>query len=383
MILWLIICLVVLVWAWPHIWFRMVQDKVEVDVAAEKVQVEQGDEVPVRVTLRNRSWLPCPYVELTLELPQGLSARADKKERTLRWQTYAFMRQEVTATFACYAIRRGLHELGQRPVVLRMNEGFGLRDLFLSREFRQEIVVLPKVRPMLDVRPELDALVGDVEVRRWLHPDEAMLRGIRPWQPGDSHRHIAWLASARSGEWMTKEFSTTTDLQACLLLNAQFYEIPWLGSDVELFDELCSVTRAVAYALGRRKVPIAFASNATSPGQPRRRWYGEQTPAGITVLLGRFHPLPNGDFAEVLASVPAKVHASAPLVVVAHYLSERHVQLLRQHVLRGRRIHVVWSGDEAGARRLRQIGARVVPVELEIDTGEEVAFDAGSAGSAS
>jgi uncharacterized protein (DUF58 family) len=382
MILWFVICLVALVSTWPHIWFRMVRDKVEVNVVAEKVQVEQGKEIPVRVTLRNRSWLPCPYVELTLDLSPGLTARADKAERTLRWKTYAFMRQEVTATLVCYATRRGLHELGHRPVVLRMNEGFGLRDLFLSREFRQDIVVFPKLRPLLDVRAEMDALVGDVEVRRWLHPDEAMLRGIRPWQPGDSHRHIAWLASARSGEWMTKEFSTTTDLQACLLLNAQFYEIPWLGSDVERFDELCSVTRAVAYALGRRKVPIVFASNATSPGQPRRRWHGEQTPAGIKVLLGHFHPLPNCDFAHVLASVPEKVQASTPLIVIAHYLSQQHIHLLRQHVRRGRRVHVVWSGDEAGLRRLRDMGAGVVPVGLEIDR-REVATDGERAGSAS
>jgi uncharacterized protein (DUF58 family) len=376
--LWLTIGLVGLVWAWPHIWFRLVQQKIDVDVAVDKSQLEHGQELSLRVTLSNRSWLPCPYIEISLELPPGLSVRADKAERMLRWKTYAFMRQELTATFRCFAVRRGLYQLGERDVVVRMNEGFGLRDLFLSRPIHQEIVVLPKMRTRLEVKPEMEALLGNMEVQRWLHPDEAMLRGIRPWQPGDSHRHIAWFASARSGEWMIKEFSTTTDIQACLLLNAQFYDIPWFGTDVELFDELCSVTHAVACSLGHRNVPIVFASNATSPRQPQRRWYGEQSAAGIQVLLGRFHPLPNGDFSHVLTSIPAKVGSRTPLIVVAHYVTAQQLQLLRQHVRRGRAVYVVWSGDKVGEHSLRDIGVRVACVN-PLQAKEEVASHADSA----
>jgi hypothetical protein len=60
--------------------------------------------------------------------------------------------------------------------------------------------------------------------------------------------------------------------------------------------------------------------------------------------------------------------------VVAYYFTAQQLQLLRQHVRRGRNVYVVWSGDKAGELSLREVGAQVVRIDLSQAEGEVASY---------
>ncbi|MCL6453667.1 MAG: DUF58 domain-containing protein [Alicyclobacillus sp.] len=350
------VILFLVIWFWNRLWFRVVRGQLEVDVTVRARAVEMGGPCAIAVRVRNLSWLPCPSVHLSLELPPGLSADPTVRRPAISWNTYVMMRQEVVVEAVCYGWRRGLQDFRSKPVVLRVNDGFGIRDLFLTREVAGEVVVYPAGGGVPAAIPSLRALNGELEQRRWLYPDEALLRGIRAYQLGDPLKHVAWQASARMGIWMTKEFSSSADVSATLVLNGQFYEPHWNGTQAATFDQLCGAASSLAAALERQRVPVFFASNAVSPGNVRAHWYGRQSAANIRWLAGRMLSYTHSDLADILPSVLARTPQDAPLLMVTAFVSDRQRRLLE----RTARVRSLYLIVPEGAAVTAPAGAQVV-----------------------
>ena len=332
--------LALVVWFWPAIWFRVVHSRIEVDVTLAKNALEIGEPVLIQVRVLNRSWLPCPNVSLSLELPVGLSAEANRKVYGITRSTFLLMRQEVTFDVHCYGWSRGLQDLHHREVVLRLNEGFGLKELFVRREIHGAVIVFPERLSASQSTEAMRDLNGEIERVRWLLPDEVLLRGIRSYAPGDAFKHIAWQASARSGSWMTKQFSSSTDISVGIILDGQFISPHWLGTKTELFDELCAVLRVFTEENERDRVPMYFASNAIHPGSSKKQWYGRQQAGAIKYITGAMLPYTNGDFEGMFKQCLAHMPKDAPLVIFTAFLTEAQGSLLAR-VAKERHLYVV------------------------------------------
>lgn len=344
MILLLPVILAAVVWFWNGIWFRIIRDKLTVEVTVAGKAVEVGSALQISVRVRNGSWLPCPFVQLSLELPTGLSARPDVLYPGITRTTYLMMRQEISFETECYGWRRGLQDFRHKPVVLRLNEGFGIRELFVSREVSSQVVVYAPRALAVAGLAALRDINGDVERMRWLLPDEALLRGIRGYQPGDAFKHIAWHASARTGEWMTKQFSSSTDVSVGIILNAQFFDPHWQGTRVETFDALCGVLVALVARLDRLKIPVYFAANAIYPGRVKQLWYGRQQVGGLKWLTGSMLPYTNADMLTLLPLLHKYLPLDAPLLIFTAFLTESQRRAIAWEARR-RKVYLVCPSE--------------------------------------
>jgi uncharacterized protein (DUF58 family) len=360
--------LLVMIWLWPSIWARVVKPRIHVELTVERKQVSRGEEVPVTVRISNRSWLPCPYARLSIELPSGLSAHPDRAEGVLWCETYLFLRQEIELKLACYGRQRGVQSI--RTVSLHLNDGLGLRDLILLFDTAIDVFVVPGLLPMSEVKVPIQNFLGRYEVVRWLHPDEAMLRGIREYRRGDALKHIAWQATAKSGKWMTKEFSSSTETSVRLVLNAQLFEPHWIGTTVEEFDALCDLVCTWAYGLQALGARLTFFSNCTISRDPRRQLHGEQRAEGIRSLLGRAHPYANGPFEQVLQFLLQKRDDTSPIIIFSSFLTPTQIRQIAYLAKSGCDMTLVCGPNSTGQHSLSGLVHVVSNLRKERAVGE-------------
>ncbi|QSO53217.1 DUF58 domain-containing protein [Alicyclobacillus curvatus] len=332
--------LALVVWMWPRIWFRVVADKIDVSVDISQPIVEIGDFIIIRITVHNSSWLPCPSLNLSLELPPGLSSTPGTKSSSITQSTFLLMHQTVTFDARCYGWQRGLQDLQNRDAILRMNEGFGLKELFVRKKASGSVVVFPRRVGSVESLRAMRDLNGEIERIRWLLPDEALLRGIRDYEAGDAFKHIAWQATARTGKLMAKQFSSSSDVSIGIVLSAQFVDPHWFGTKIHAFDELCAIVAAFARETQKSSIPLFFSSNAVYPGYSRRQWHGRLGSSAIKHRVGAMLPYTNGDLADLLKNTVYNLPQDAPLVLFSGFLTSEHVRLLT-HIARERYVYVV------------------------------------------
>jgi uncharacterized protein (DUF58 family) len=135
-----------------------------------------------------------------------------------------------------------------------------------------ELVVLPAIG-------QVDALAlrqwllhqsgGDGRARKVLRrvtSDQADVRGVRPYRPGDPIREIHWRSSARRGELMVREYDAAPSPELVLVVE------PWLPDEQTIADRVnletaLSLASTIAWAWGRQfdaRVTIAVAGQPDS-----------------------------------------------------------------------------------------------------------------------
>jgi uncharacterized protein (DUF58 family) len=335
-----ILILLLLVWLWPNIWFLFVQNCLDVNVRVLSRLIEVGETFELECTVTNRGWMPIPNLEMLVSLPDGVIAAGSVEQHILRLRTHLGGRQTVVIRGRLQGARRGVQSFAKHPLQIVLNEGFGLRSLSISREIADEVVVLPVFVDLRKQSVRLEEISGKLEVFRWLHPDESLLRGIRPYQRGDAFKHIAWGPSASMGEWMVKQYASSADANVVLVLNAQFHEQYWYGTNRLLFDELASQAATLAYFLRAQGFALHLASNAIVSDHPLKMFHGRQTAAGIRTLLGEMQPYANSDFATLWAGVSRNLPEQAKVILLTGFLTDAQRQLLQRGAMAGRTILV-------------------------------------------
>jgi len=317
-----------LFWGWPYLWLFIVRRFIHLKVEVERGLAEIGETLEMTCTLQNTSWVRCPSVRLRVTLPEGLIADDDEQKHVMEMSTYLRERESVVFTARFRTLRRGIYSFKDAPVEVVISEGWGLRHQVIEQVIDHELVVMPGLIGSAAAHVVPTALLGNIEVRRWLFPDEALLRGIRPYQPTDAFKHIAWTASAAAGEWMAKEFSSSSEATVHLVLNAQFHENYWLGTNYEVFDNLCSRVATMANLLSRRGYRLKFWTNANYQRDPTRRFFGTQTPAGLRTLLGALKPLAVMPLFLLIESISKQGRDPLDVLLFTNCLSEKDRRLL-------------------------------------------------------
>ncbi|QQE77157.1 DUF58 domain-containing protein [Alicyclobacillus sp. SO9] len=339
------LCLVAGVWGFPYLWFAVVRNRIELRTSFTPRYVVVGDEVKLGFTFSNTSLLPCPLVELSVELPPGLSANEDGTGRFIRFRTFVGARQQMDVTVTCYATRRGLQRMQYYPVYLTVNEGFGLQSLYLQRRDESMLRIMPKMLPELAFQPEFQSITGDIERFHWMYQDETRLRGIRDYQPGDPLKYIAWTASASQGKWMTKEFSASTDVSVCLMLNAQMFEDYWMGVRQNEFDALCEMLLTVAVQLHEKRFQVRFVTNAALLRRLRSGTLGNLSAASIRAVLGEVDAIAVESFTKTLIHHAAGESVQQSFLIFTSYEDEELRTIMDEERKKGRLIKVFYGPD--------------------------------------
>lgn len=173
--------------------------------------VQVGDILEERFTLKNKSWLPAPWVEIedrttlpgyNVSLATGVDGLS-----TTQWKKKGTCNQ------------RGLYQLGD--TVIHSGDPFGIYKIVIHDPAHISLLVMPPVIPL----PMLDISTGGYggEGQSVRHAPENTLdaSSIRKYVSGDSIRLIHWKTTARMNEPYMRLFDGAPASDLWILLDLQ------------------------------------------------------------------------------------------------------------------------------------------------------------------
>ena len=171
-----------------------------------------GETIPVRLELLNRTRLLMPWLRVHESLPPDLASTAQiSRVYTLR------PREEVSITYDLHCQRRGVYPIG--PLQLTSGDVFGFAAVQSRGEAVQYLTVYPRIIPLAGLALPSRLPFGVLASPQCMFEDPARLRGVRPYQAGDSQRRIHWKASAHSDSLLVKQLAPAISLESTILLN--------------------------------------------------------------------------------------------------------------------------------------------------------------------
>lgn len=176
--------------------------------------------------------------------------------------------QQIRRTHKVKFLRRGVYYLGSAS----LTAGDFLDVLRLNRQHTSDasVMVYPSILDADQIPPDVSQRLGEIANRRMLLQDPFLVRGIRPYVPGDPVRDIHWPATARTQQAQLRIRDYTTSSKLLVVLNGQCEEGQWKEVHPEHMDDAYeqAVRLAATICLNalRRGVPAGFASNMSLSG---------------------------------------------------------------------------------------------------------------------
>lgn len=121
--------------------------------------------------------------------------------------------------------RRGVYDLGNSAISVGSLRGTN----WFYKDLNQhtQITVYPRLLNEEDIPFPMNQVLGELVTKNRLQQDPFMIRGIRPYQPGDLIRDIHWQASARTEEIQVAVHDSTVYPRMLVLINAQHADNQW------------------------------------------------------------------------------------------------------------------------------------------------------------
>jgi uncharacterized protein (DUF58 family) len=171
-----------------------------------------GEDVTVRLVVRNRGWLPIAWLRLYESLPVELTIpNAVNQVITLG------ARSQSTVIYNLQSRKRGYYPIG--PLFTSTGDLLGL-----SREQQEQgdidhLTVYPKIIPL--TRPNLSSRSPQGTLRSYqpIFEDPSRVLSKRDYVAGDSLRRVDWKASAALGRLQVKQFEPSIAHETAIFLD--------------------------------------------------------------------------------------------------------------------------------------------------------------------
>jgi uncharacterized protein (DUF58 family) len=177
-----------------------------------------GDEVTVRLDVRNAGWLPVPWLSVHESLPVQLGAPAGYRQVCgLKPRE----RRRFQYTLRCR--KRGYYAVG--PLSMETGDLLGFTKLGHMQLPLERIVVYPKVVPLQALGLPTRSPQVVLRARSPLFEDPSRIMGVRDYVRGDSPRRIHWTATASAGRLLVKQYqpAIARETLICLDLHREGY----------------------------------------------------------------------------------------------------------------------------------------------------------------
>src|SRR5438128_245934 len=217
----------------------------------DQITGEIGQKVPVKVKVKNESWLPAPWVLMEDLLPQahgltpeGMGGPRLKiiKGRRIRL-SMLWPGRQVALEYTLELQLRGYYQIG--PLVLESGDVFGLHRRYRAVTEPHFLLVYPKVVPLEGFDLASRRPVGEIRLAHRLFEDPTRIAGVREYQRGDPLNRIHWRATARTGMLHSKMYEPSTIAGATIVLD--FHRAGY-GSRGEPFRSELAATAAASLA---------------------------------------------------------------------------------------------------------------------------------------
>jgi uncharacterized protein (DUF58 family) len=346
-----------------YVWARLNVKLTDFRRSSRGLRAQVGGPFEERVELKNRTWLPKPWVEIVdhSTLPGHSISRA---------LTLGPWERRIDATRSVCR-QRGRFHVG--PVLLASGDPFGLFRITRQVAGEQPVVVYPAIVEL----PAFGSLPGElpggsVQGER-VHFTTPNVASIRDWVPGDSFNRIHWRTTARTGRLVVKEFELDpfSDLWLILDLDRDAH----FGRGPESTEEY-AVTACAALANRflneHRAVGLIGQGHLLTPDR------GPRQLNKILELLAVVRIRKSEPLHELLVSEDARFGRMASVVVITATTDEAWVSQVRALSRRGVFTSAVlmesntFGSQEASILLVASLAAGSVPTYL-VKRGEPLA----------
>jgi uncharacterized protein (DUF58 family) len=320
-------------WAIVEVTGRLALRAIEVEATLEPRRLIAGEDAVLTVRVTNRKPLPVPWMDLSVDLPEGIEPQP--REAGVRATTVSAGfaprgRERVTLRFQLRAAQRGAYVVG--PIHLRAGDWLGFVQEERLDPVELEIVAHPAPIGVVDRhRPSLRP-VAESATRRGLVPDPLRFRGVREHRGGDPMKEIHWKTSARVGSLQTKLYEPATSLDAIFLVNVASYDQYWIQVDPDGAELVIAATAELvrlAADAGRQVGLITNGLDNLTHERPRSAL--ARGPRALTRsldILARLGPYASAAPETVFLKERGRISSGATLVAVTPNLRPRFASAL-------------------------------------------------------
>jgi len=275
-VLWIIFIAVLLAGLQASLFGFFGQKKLEYHRSFSKDAVHEGDSVRLVEVVRNRKILPIPWLRIESRISMHLQFKrgAVEEDREINAEQYHksvfFLApfSQITRRHEITCMKRGVYSVGSLSVTT--GDLFGFSSKSTEKMLDCNLTVYPRLLAESELPPPAMRWQGELIVRRFIAPDPFLMNGIREYRPGDPLRSVHWGATARTGDLQVKQFDTTSDPRALVVLNVQTTEEQW-GVLMEYEQPVIEHGLRMAATMVQRAlnsgVEAGFAANACYQGE--------------------------------------------------------------------------------------------------------------------
>lgn len=177
------------------------------------------EDVDLDLRVTNAKRLPVPWVSVKDEVPPGLEVigALDQSDPSAIEHTFVLpSRSAVNLSSRLRCLRRGYFTLG--PLQLTAGDIFGIYARTRDVAANDVIVVYPRLYEMDELGLPARAFLGERILPSQTLEDPTRSRGVRPYVPGDSPRHVHWKVTARTGRLHVRVHERTTSHKVGIFL---------------------------------------------------------------------------------------------------------------------------------------------------------------------
>ncbi|QQE78589.1 DUF58 domain-containing protein [Alicyclobacillus sp. SO9] len=163
-------------------------------------RLSAGQSVTVRVRVFREGWWPTLWLRVTEDLPRQWVFHAEDSQRVIQ----PLWTRELELNYRIHALKRGAYRIGSTE--LESGDVFGLQQRKKHFSGSSEVIVYPKVVPVRGWAGSRPDDTGSRQPTSHISEESTNVMGVRDYVPGDKLSRIHWMASARSGTLLSKEF---------------------------------------------------------------------------------------------------------------------------------------------------------------------------------
>ena len=267
--------------------------------AAVQPRLTAGARLNLRLNIHVPGFWPLPYLIIRERIVRGTGG--DLREYEL--SCVPDYRRRGTVEYATAPLRRGTYRF--LPTVVSTRDVFGLFEHRGSCDSPMTVKVLPRtidLREWSPVRMARSGVYQRTTSALWAR-ETTQIDGVREYIHGDRLSRIHWNATARTGEWKSKEFERESLPRLVVLLDRQAEAY----RTAEGFELAVSAAASVLELGLKRGMPVGL----VSVGQ-----------GGATVFGGQRMPVSREDLLDHLIDVEAD--GTVPLAGLATMAGERY-----------------------------------------------------------
>ena len=234
--------------------------------------------------------------------------------------------QQIRRRHKVRFLHRGYYDLGS--VSLTAGDMLGLTKAHKIIDLSVPVLVYPRLLDPENLPVPLSRTLGEIVRQRQLLQDPFLIRGIRPYQPGDPVRDIHWPATARTGEVHVRVHDYTARTRLLVVLNMQSEELQWRDQlsdkDTEVVEYAISLVATLCVQTLQSGLAVGFATNMPMAGSKESTIMlpadGTSREEDVLSNLARLNIVRTQHFPTLLESLTA--YSGLDILVLSRYDSD-------------------------------------------------------------